>query len=102
MNEVLRRYEDLPVDTQMALIAFLKADYVPLLYFKNPRELSEELEKDKDQSNKQKKSLSKKLLSQMSSIGTQKDVETDKHEGPMEIIVSRNESNNKIKYDVRI
>jgi hypothetical protein len=108
MNEVVTRFVDLPADTKIALISFLKADHIPVLYFNNASSGSTggdegDRNRSKDSSTK---SMSRKLIKQMSQLSgrttthTSEDVILGKKKKPLVILVSRNSTKGGVKFDV--
>ena len=74
---------DLPADTKVALISFLKADYIPVLYFNNVHPM-----RDTDVDKHPKETLSEDTV--------------PKKIKPMVIQVSRNQSGGRVKFDVSL
>jgi hypothetical protein len=104
MTELITRFVDLPIDTKVALIAFLKADYIPVLYFNNDHSASSTGE-ERTTSKESKSSLSRKLIHQMSHLSgrnAHSEDTVEKKKKPMVVQVSRNSSMGSVKFDVSI
>ena len=102
LNEVITRYVDLPAETKIAVIAFLKADYIPVMYF--DYDTSESGSSTTQGQTKDSKSFSKKLIHQMSHLSgrnsNSEDVAERHKKKPLVIQVSRNSSAGSLKFDV--
>lgn len=93
---------DLPADTKVALISFLKADYIPVLYFNNVHPMRDT---DVDKHPKETLSFSRKMIHQISHLSGKTTLSEDtvpKKIKPMVIQVSRNQSGGRVKFDVSL
>ena len=103
MNEVLVRFNELSPDTKLALIAFLKADYIPVVYFNN-NDTSRTSESASVKS-KDRQSLSQKIIHQMSHLSGRASSAEDvsqKQRPPLSVQVSRTMSEGHVRFDVRL
>ena len=100
MNEVLVRFNELSPDTKLALIAFLKADYIPVVYFNN-----NDTSRTSESASVKSKSLSQKIIHQMSHLSGRASSAEDvsqKQRPPLSVQVSRNMSEGHVRFDVRL
>lgn len=93
---------DLPADTKIALISFLKADYIPVMYFNNlaPTDADASTTKSKEHM-----SLSKQFIKQMSHLSgraSHSEDTTAPTPNPMVVQVSRNDADGSVKFDVSV
>ena len=101
------RFVEIPPESKIALVSFLKADYIPVLYFNNTDRVRASLsneDKNKRTGDVNSKSISQKLLHQMSHLsGRSSAVNEDLDEekiNPLALQVSRNDSESHLRYDV--